>query len=128
MCVREWDRRVGTGDESGEVLVWDFKQQQYGQGGHLGEAGGHSYEPGLGHGEEAGLVVGAHCVASGSSRGQGWSFMGDTTVCVYSVISARVVTTLHTHPEKCGDPQGRSVWWQAVLTMLCLCGGGGGPV
>ena len=23
MCVREWDRRVGTGDESGEVLVWD---------------------------------------------------------------------------------------------------------
>ena len=60
----------------------------------------------------------------GSSRGQGWSSMGDTTVCVYSVISARVVTTLHTHPEKCGDPQGRSVWWQAVRTMLCLCGGG----
>ena len=24
MCVREWDRRVGTGDESGEVLVWDW--------------------------------------------------------------------------------------------------------
>ena len=36
-----------------------LEQEQYGQGGHLGEAGGHRYEPYLGHGEEAGLVVGA---------------------------------------------------------------------
>ena len=71
-----------------------LEQEQYGQGGHLGEAGGHRYEPYLGHGEEAGLVVGAHCVASGSSRGQGWSSMGHTTLCVYSVISTTVVTTI----------------------------------
>ena len=25
------------------------------QGGHIGETGGHSYEPGLGHGVEAGV-------------------------------------------------------------------------
>ena len=107
-----------------------LEQQQYGQGCYLGEAGGHSYEPGLGHGEEAGLVVGAHCVASGSSRGQGWSSMGHTTLCVYSVslTCARLVTTLHTYSDRVNcvrsvvtpRRRGECVWWQAVSNLGCF--------
>ena len=61
-------------------------------------------------------VTGRLTAWPGSSRGQGWSSMRHTTLCVYSVISARVVTTLHTYSDSVNFVR------SAVTPRRGLCG------